>query len=103
MLYSEGMTNHAIIGEAAVNLAVRKQDITVDTLTRELSSMLQSESLPERVLMLRAAIGWLKDIRPLSKRDAEMPRWMSASPGDNAPGSDSIIRLRPDDNENDPG
>lgn len=102
-MHTEGMTDHAIIGEAAVNLAVRKQDITVDNLTSELSSMLQSECLPERVRMLSAAIGWLKDIRPLSKRDAEMPRWMSASSGVEDPGSDGIIRLRPDENENDPG
>lgn len=103
MLHSERMTDHAIIGEAAFNLAVGKQDITVDTLIRELSSMLQSESFPERVRMLSAAIERLKDIRPRSKRDGERPRWMNVSPGDLDPGSDSIILLRPEENENDPG
>lgn len=103
MLYSKGMTDHAIIGEAAFSLAVGKQDITLDTLIRELSSMLQSECLPERVRMLSAVIEWLKDIRPRSKRDRKMPRWMKVSSEDPDSGSDSIIRLRPDENENDPG
>jgi len=43
-MYSEDMNGRAVIGEAAVNLAVREQEITVETLMAEFKLMLKAES-----------------------------------------------------------
>ncbi|WP_205298353.1 hypothetical protein [Candidatus Pantoea formicae] len=100
MLYSEEMTGHAIIGEAAVNLAVREQDTTVDALISELSSMLQADSSHLRELSIKGAIKWLREHLSVSAKPTGKDNWMLTDAGHSGSASqDSTIRLLADDDD----
>ncbi|KJV33725.1 hypothetical protein [Pantoea sp. SM3] len=98
MLYSEDMTGHAIIGEAAVNLAVRDQDITVDALISELAAMLKADSSHSRDQAIRGAINWLRGHRSISAKSTGEDSWILPDAGHSGTTSqESTIRLMTDD------
>lgn len=99
MLYSEGMTGHAVIGEAAVNLAVREQEITVDSLLTELNMMLRDEELSSHIARISAAIDWLRGFRTLGARGGMTKSWMLSGSGDHSGGSEAAIRLQADEDD----
>lgn len=94
MLYSEDMTGYAVIGEAAVNLAVREQEITVDSLLTELNVMLRAEELSSRIARISAAIAWLRDFRTVGARGGAAQSWMLSDAGDLSGGGEATIRLQ---------
>lgn len=98
-MYSEDMTGHAVIGEAAVNLAVREQEITVDSLLTELGSMLESERLHIKAESINSAIAWLGDFRTVGTHSSTDKRWMILEPDNSAFVEDNVIRLQADDDE----
>lgn len=98
-MYSEDMTGHAVIGEAAVNLAVREQEISVDTLLTELSNMLENERLHIKAESINAAIAWLRDFRSVGTHSSEDKRWMIPEPDNSDYLEDNVIRLQADDDE----
>ena len=96
-MYSEDMTGHAIIGEAAVNLAVREQEITVDTLMTELKVMLKAEKLSDsRSRRISDAISWLHDFRAVSTREVETQGWMLPDADKSGASGEATIRLQAD-------
>ena len=96
-MYSEDMTGHAIIGEAAVNLAVREQEITVDTLMAELKVMLKADNLSDsRSRRISDAIGWLHDFRAVSTREVETQGWMLPDADKPGASGEATIRLQAD-------
>lgn len=97
MLYNEDMTSHAVIGEAAVRLALREQEITVDALLTELNVMLKNEKLSLR--RISAAIGWLRDFRSMGARDGTAKGWMLPDVDSQSGGGKAIIRLYADDED----
>ncbi|HAU5566684.1 TPA: hypothetical protein JD264_23200 [Serratia fonticola] len=100
MLYSEDMTGHAIIGEAAVNLAVRDQDITVDALISELAAMLKADSSHSRDQAIRGAIKWLRGHRSISAKSTGEDSWLLPDAGHSGTTSqESTIRLMADDDD----
>ncbi|MXP53810.1 hypothetical protein FD737_12035 [Pantoea sp. Seng] len=100
MLYSEDMTGHAIIGEAAVNLAVREQDITVDALISELAAMLKADSSHSRELSIREAIKWLRGHRSISAKSTGEDSWLLPDAGHSGTASqESTLRLMADDDD----
>ncbi|ADU72175.1 hypothetical protein [Pantoea sp. At-9b] len=99
MLYSEDMTGHAVIGEAAVNLAVREQEISVDALLKELNLMLRAEKLSSRIARISAAISWLRDFRTVGARDGAGKGWMLPDADNHSAGGEATIRLQDDDDE----
>lgn len=99
MLYSEDMTGHAVIGEAAINLAVREQEITVDSLLAELNVMQRGERLCSRITRISAAIGWLRDFRTIASHDGVDPGWMLSDVNDRSAGSEVTIRLQADEED----
>lgn len=99
MLYSEDMTGHAVIGEVAVNLAVREQEITVDSLLTELNVMLRDEELGNRIARISAAIDWLRDFRTVGARGGATKSWMPSDAGGHSAGSEATIRLQVDEDD----
>lgn len=99
MLYSADMTGHAVIGEAAVNLAVREQEITVDSLLSELNVMLRTEELSGRIARISAALAWLRDFRTVGARGGAAQSWMLFDAGDLNIGGEAIIRLQADEDD----
>ncbi len=99
MLYSEDMTGHAVIGEAAVNLAVREQEITVDSLLGELNTMLRAEEFSSRIARISAAISWLQDFRTVGARGGAAHSWMLTDAGDLSAGGEATIRLQADEDD----
>ncbi|MDI6636478.1 hypothetical protein [Pantoea dispersa] len=99
MLYSEDMTGHAVIGEAAVNLAVREQEITIDSLLTELNVMLRAEELSSRIARISAAITWLRDFLTVAARGGAAQSWMLSDAGDLSGGGEATIRLQADEDD----
>lgn len=101
MLYSEDMTGHAVIGEPAVNLAVREaareKEINVDSLLAELYSMLRAEELSRRIDRINAAIGWLSDFRAMGAHSGADQGWMLTDSNDHSFISDATIHLPADE------
>ena len=99
-MYSEDMNGHAVIGEAAVNLAVREKEITVGALMAELKVMLKAESLSgSRSQRISDAIGWLHDFRILSKREVVTERWMLHDADQPGAAAEAAILLRADNED----
>lgn len=99
MLYSEDMTGHAVIGEAAVNLAVREQEITVDSLLTELNIMLADEESGSRIARISAAIDWLRDFSTVGARGGATKSWMLSDAGGHSDRSEAIIRMQVDEDD----
>ncbi|MDI9279386.1 hypothetical protein QMZ65_19415 [Pantoea sp. EABMAA-21] len=99
MLYSEDMTGHAIIGEAAVNLAVREEEISVDALLTELNIMLKAEKTSSRSRRISDAISWLRDFRTVGSRGGAGKKWMLSDADSHSAGGESTIRLQADDED----
>lgn len=98
-MFSEDMTGNAVIGEAAVNLAVREQEINVDSLLTELNVMLRAEKISRRITRISAAIGWLRDFRTVGARGGAAQSWMLSDAKDCSAGSEATIRLQADEDE----
>ena len=99
MLYSEGMTGHAVIGEAAVNLAVREEKISVDALLTELNIILKAEKISSRSRRISDAIGWLRDFRTFGARGGAGKKWMLSDADNHSAGGEAPIRLQADEDE----
>ena len=97
-MYSEDMTGHAVIGEAAVNLAVREVEISVDALLAELNIMLKSEKISSRSRRISDAISWLRDFRTVGARGGADKEWMLSDANSHSAGGEAI-RLQADDEE----
>jgi hypothetical protein len=98
-LYSEDMTGHAIIGEAAVNLAVREEEISVDALLTELNIMLKAEKISSRSRRISDAIIWLRDFRTVGARGSDNKEWMLPNVDSHSAGGEATIRLQADDED----
>ncbi|KJV25154.1 hypothetical protein [Pantoea sp. SM3] len=70
--------NQLIIGEAAVHLAMNNTDITVDSLTRELTEMAAAEENPARCAQIRGARRWLRGFESLPGNRDEL-RWVTGA------------------------
>ncbi|KJV43936.1 hypothetical protein VH86_24350 [Pantoea sp. BL1] len=99
MLYSEDMTGHAVIGEAAVNLAVREEEISVDALLTELNIMLKAEKISSRSRRISDAISWLRDFRTVGARGSDNKEWMLPNVDSQSAGGEATIRLQADDED----
>ncbi|MDF7628200.1 hypothetical protein PUG46_02850 [Erwiniaceae bacterium L1_55_4] len=99
MLYSEDMTGHAVIGEAAVNLAVREEEISVDALLTELDIMLKAEKTSSRSRRISDAISWLRDFRTVGARGSDNKEWMLPNVDSHSAGGEATIRLQADDED----
>ncbi|KGT85970.1 hypothetical protein [Enterobacter cancerogenus] len=99
MLYSEDMTGHAVIGEAAVNLAVREEEISVDALLTELNIMLKAEKISSRSRRISDAIIWLRDFRTVGARGSDNKEWMLPNVDSHSAGGEATIRLQADDED----
>lgn len=99
MLYSEDMTGHAVIGEAAVNLAVREEEISVDALLTELNIMLKAEKITSRSRRISDAINWLRDFRTAGTRGSDNKEWMLLDADSHSAGGEAPIRLQADDED----
>ena len=99
MLYSEDMTGHAVIGEAAVNLAVREEEISVDALLTELDIMLKAEKISSRSRRISDAISWLRDFRTVGARGSDNKEWMLPNVDSHSAGGEATIRLQADDED----
>lgn len=99
MLYSEDMTGHAVIGEAGVNLAVREQEITVDSLLTKLNIMLADEESGSRIARISAAIDWLRDFSTVGARGGATKSWMLSDAGGHSDRSEAIIRMQVDEDD----
>lgn len=91
------MTGHAVIGEAAVNLAVREKEINVDSLLAELHGMLRAEELSRRIDRINAAISWLSDFRTMGAHNGADQGWMLTDSKDHSSSSDATIHLPADE------
>ncbi|WP_324019795.1 hypothetical protein GC090_11375 [Pantoea sp. JZ29] len=76
MNFHDEATGHKIIGEAAVNLALQNEEITVVSLIRQLSTMADHESDDERVLLIADARKWLKSFINVATRERAELNWM---------------------------
>ncbi|WP_240629207.1 hypothetical protein [Pantoea rodasii] len=99
---SKDMTGHAIIGEAAVSLAMREKEITVSALIIELDAMLRVENLSVRRQSISHAVEWLGDFRSIGVRPdtagAERS-WMMPDMPHSGSEEESVIRLQADDKD----
>jgi hypothetical protein len=93
------MTGHAIIGEAAVNLAVREEEISVDALLTELNIMLKAEKISSRSRRISDAISWLRDFRTVGARGSDNKEWMLPNVDSHSAGGEATIRLQADDED----
>ncbi len=98
-MYSEDMTGHAVIGEAAVNLAVREEEIYVDALLTELNIMLKAEKISSRSRRISDAIIWLRDFRTVGARGSDNKEWMLPNVDSHSAGGEATIRLQADDED----
>nr|WP_205297473.1 hypothetical protein [Pantoea multigeneris] len=93
------MTGHAVIGEAAVNLAVREEEISVDALLTELNIMFKAEKISSRSRRISDAISWLRDFRTIGVRRGANAKWMLSDADIHNAGGEAIIRLQFDDED----
>lgn len=54
---------HVIMGEAAMNLIIRNEEVTVATLIRQLNAMSVHEPVGARLVAIKGACRWLFDFR----------------------------------------
>lgn len=76
MNFHDEMTGHMIIGEAAISLAVRDEEINVIALIKQLGIMAETEADDDRVVLIADARKWLKSFIPDSTRERAELNWM---------------------------
>ncbi|MGP2415450.1 hypothetical protein ACTUSQ_14945 [Pantoea ananatis] len=79
MYFHDEATGHKIIGEAAVNLALHDEEITVVSLIRQLSVMADNEIDDERVIQIADARKWLKSFINVATRERAELNWMAVT------------------------
>ncbi len=83
---------HVILGEAAINLIFKQEEVTVMTLIRELNAMAENEPEDDRLITIHAARGWLRDFRrPGSLSEHGATSFTPSAFSDNAARNESII------------
>lgn len=71
---------HVIMGEAAMNLILRNEEVTVATLIRQLNAMSGDEPDGGRLAAIKGACRWLLDFRQPGSLSQQGSPWF-ASPG----------------------
>lgn len=100
MLFHDDEKGHVIIGEAAVNLALGKKEISVSSLIAELSQMAESKAGEDRLAQIADARRWLREFMQPGRRDQAVLHWLTvAGPDDGGKHSTDVIRLRPEDDD----
>jgi len=99
VLHSEDRIDRAVIGEAAVNLALRKEEISVDALLTELSIMFKAEKISSRSRRISDAISWLCDFRTVGALEGAVKKWIIPVADSHSAGGGATIRLQNDDKD----
>jgi hypothetical protein len=77
LLFYDEQKGHAVIGEAAVSLAVNDQQISVDALMNKLTLMAEVESSDARLQLIYDARKWLSSfLQPANRNRAEL-NWLT--------------------------
>ncbi|NBB54156.1 hypothetical protein GU930_03365 [Pantoea vagans] len=76
MVYHDKTIGHIILGEAAINLAFKEQEITLVSLIRQLAEMAENERSDERVAQIADTRNWLKGFIEASTRDRAELNWL---------------------------
>ena len=97
MFCSQKNTENTVIGEAAINVALREEEITVETLLDELNAMLLVEKNSSRKRIIKSGLNWLKHYRKLGMSSSEDPLWMLPSADCNSLRGEGVIRLNADE------
>ncbi|ORM50904.1 hypothetical protein HA41_17575 [Pantoea conspicua] len=79
MVFHNKSTGYIILGEAAINLAFKQQDITLVSLIRQLGEMAENESNDDRVVQIADARNWLKSFINASTRARAELNWLVAT------------------------
>lgn len=79
MFYYDDKKGHVIIGEAAVSLALAGQEISIDTLIKELSVMAESELSDTKLEEIFDARRWLQSFNRFSTREKAELHWMTVT------------------------
>lgn len=76
MFYHDDVEGHRVIGEAALNLLSRMQDVNVANLIAELSAMSEQEECDEKLSLISDARCWLKNHTSTGKRYPRAKSWL---------------------------
>lgn len=83
MFYHDDEKGHIIIGEAAVSLAIAGQDITVESLIKELAAMAEADVSDEKLAEIFDARRWLQGFRQYGSREQAELHWMTMTGQEN--------------------
>lgn len=83
MFYHDDEKGHIIIGEAAVSLAVAGQDISVESLIKELSVMAEGDVSDAKLAEIFDARRWLQGFRKYSSREQAELHWITMTGQEN--------------------
>lgn len=83
VFYHDDQKGHIVIGEAAVSLAVAGQDITLESLIRELSAMAEGDVSDARLEEIFDARRWLQGLRRYGSREKAERHWMTTAAAGN--------------------
>jgi hypothetical protein len=77
--FSDDEKANVIIGEAALTLITNHQEVSVDSLLKQLQKMTSQEKDKSRLREMGAAIKWLTGFRTVSVHAAAEALWLSGS------------------------
>lgn len=77
MYFHDEKLDQAIIGEAALSLALCEYEITVDALIKQLSVMAERETSEPRLLLIFDARSWLMRYRSAGHRQLAELNWLT--------------------------
>ncbi|WP_051937269.1 MULTISPECIES: hypothetical protein [Erwinia] len=94
MQFHNEMMSHSIIGEAAMNLALRNEEICVATLIRQLEIMHENASGELRAEQIVQARNWLRSYVNVSSRDSHKTHHGMMAELSQEKGSDAASAIR---------
>ncbi|WP_158780682.1 hypothetical protein [Pantoea sp. BAV 3049] len=74
----EDDTNHVMIGEAAINLIINREEISPGSLINQLQIMASNEENDDRLLKIWEARKWLLDFRKGNVSSAQGQHWLAS-------------------------
>ena len=82
MYFNDDDKRMAILGEAAVVLARRDKEISVESLLRQLQIMAEHGGNAERLTAITDTRNWLMKLRGISSRSRNEPAWFAENRGE---------------------
>ncbi|WAT02117.1 hypothetical protein [Rouxiella chamberiensis] len=79
MFISDEAKGNTLIGEATINLIFNREEVTVNTLLRELKSMAESEDDENRLLLMHEVCRWLQGFCSLGSVKPERAGWLDSA------------------------